>query len=714
MNYRQSGRAVPAVLHGIDSLVRPLAIFLVIALAAGLAACSPASGTGENNDGGDAVQAQDQNTAGEPVTDPAGAPVGTRPAPAFPEGLDWINTPGPLTIEDLRGKIVLLDFWTYGCINCIHMFPVLEQLEEKYSDELVVIGVHSAKFENEGQTENIRQIVQRYDLHHPVINDSDFLVWNSFNVRAWPSFALIDPRGNIYAIDAGEIPFTAFDRVIGEMVDYFDGTGELDRAPLDLDLAGVGSPATPLRYPGKILADAENRRLFIADTNHHRIVVADLDTFEVLDVIGSGQRGFADGTYEEAAFNKPQGMARDGDILYVADTNNHAVRAVDLDAGTVTTIAGVGSRDDFSPNLDLPADQVVLRSPWDVELDGAGTLYIAMAGTHQIWALDLAADRLRAAVGDGREALKNASLLDSELAQPSGLYYQDGLLYFADAESSTIRVADFNRDEVRTVSGHLVNNLFEFGDVDGRVGESRLQHALGVVGGADGLIYIADTYNSKIKVLDPETDETTTLFGLGEGGGFRDGGPQEAAFDEPGGLDYADGKLYVADTNNHAVRIIDLAEGRVSTLTFVNPEALQMAEQPVMVVGGGSVVADVTLPGQTIAAGEGEIVLSLTLPEGYKVNDLIDSTAAFSTTDGRVTFAGDATSVIDSVELRIPVTLAEGEDTLTADLAVYYCRVGEEALCLIEMVVIEVPLTIQSGGGDAAIQIDYTIVPPEL
>src|SRR5688572_13849498 len=197
-----------------------------------------------------AVLAQDDDAqfAGDP----------SYPAPDFPEGLDWLNVPAPVIIDSLRGKIVILDFWTYGCINCIHMIPTLRQLEEKYPDELVVIGVHSAKFANEGETQNIRQIVQRYELTHPVINDNEFATWQTYapyGVNAWPTFVIIDPRGNVLAVQAGEIPFEAFDRVISGMVSFFDGTDELNRDPVEITLEGAEDPNTALAYPGKVLAD---------------------------------------------------------------------------------------------------------------------------------------------------------------------------------------------------------------------------------------------------------------------------------------------------------------------------------------------------------------------------------------------------------------------------------------------------------------------------
>ena len=500
-------------------------------------------------------------------------------APEFPAGLDWINVDNPLTMQGLLGKIVIFDFWTYGCINCLHVIPVLEQVEKKFADEVVVIGVHSAKFENEGQTENLRQIVQRYGIHHPVINDKDFEVWGDYDARAWPTIAIVNPRGNWLIRQSGEIPFETFDTYLSGMINYFDSLDEdvIDRTPLELALEGAGDPGTALLFPGKVLADEASNRLFIADSSHNRIIVATLNGREVLDIIGTSGRGLNDGDFASATFDKPQGMALDGDLLYIADVNNHVIRRADLVAGTVLTVAGSGEmgrqRLPFgSPNKDLLS--VSLRSPWDLEFDDLGRLHIAMAGSHQLYILlDADISYIYPSVGNGREAnLNDVSLMSSELAQPSGLYYAgEDKLYFADSESSTIRLADFENNLVTVVSGTTANHLFQFGDVDGELGINRLQHALDVQGAPNGDLYIADTYNSRIKLISAGDTSTITAFGLGGLGGYADGDALVAEFDEPGGLSYANGALYVADTNNHVIRTIDLDAGLVDTLEFSNP-----------------------------------------------------------------------------------------------------------------------------------------------
>ncbi|MDE2750183.1 MAG: thioredoxin-like domain-containing protein [Chloroflexota bacterium] len=623
-------------------------------------------------------------------------------APEFPTHLDWINIDNPLTMSGLVGKIVIFDFWTYGCINCLHVIPVLEQVEKKYAEEVVVIGVHSAKFENEGQTENLRQIVQRYGIHHPVINDKDFDVWGSYGARAWPTIAVVDPRGYWVIRQSGEIPFEAFDNYLSGMIEYYDDidAGIIDRTPLELALEGAGDPGTPLLYPGKVLADAAGGRLFIADSSHNRLVIADLMTHEVLDIIGSSARGADDGDFESATFDKPQGMALAGDLLYIADVNSHAIRVANLAERKVSTVAGNGVMGRQRLPFGLPITDplsVSLRSPWDLEFDDGGRLHIAMAGTHQLYIYEPEAGVLYPSVGNGREAnLNDVALADSELAQPSGLYYAgEGKLYFADSESSTIRLADFELDLVTVVSGTSNNHLFEYGDIDGELGQNRLQHALGVEGGPDGDIYIADTYNSRIKLIRAGESATHRAFGLGGLGGYADGDTSVAEFDEPGGISYADGILYVADTNNHVIRAIDLEAGIVDTLEFRNPEALVIDAQALTLLGGNRAdEARVELETQRLAPGQGSISLQLAFPADFKINPLIDSLLEVSSSDGSV-----SSGVVDASEISLPVEWAEGAGQFTADLTLYYCREGAEALCFIETVQWIIPY---EGAGDSA------------
>src|SRR5215210_2386207 len=489
-------------------------------------------------------------------------------APEITGGRGWLNTDKPLSIAALKGKVVLLDFWTYGCINCIHIIPDLKKLEAKYANQLVVIGVHSAKFQNEKETENIRRIILRYEIEHPVYNDSEYAVWQSYGVRAWPTQVLIDPAGYIVGGVSGEGNYDVIDQTIAKLVTDFRSKGALNEQPLKLVLERAKVGELPLAFPGKILADAKTDRLFIADSNHNRIVVTKLDG-TLIDTIGTGDAGAADGAFDKATFYRPQGLALAGDSVYVADTENHLIRRVDLKSRNVETIAGTGqqSHEYFKTG---PARSVALSSPWDLQLVGR-SLYIAMAGPHQIWRMDLDKNEVSTFAGSGREARLDGAILEAGFAQPSGIASDGKTLYVADSESNIIRAIDIAGGTVKTLVG---GDLFEFGDVDGSGDDVRLQHPLGLLSVGDKLL-IADTYNHKIKELDPKRQKVTTLFGTGKPG-QADGA--STSFYEPGGLTVAHDKLYVADTNNHAIRVVDLKTKQASTLRIngLTPPAKNM------------------------------------------------------------------------------------------------------------------------------------------
>ncbi len=481
-------------------------------------------------------------------------------APDFPPGADWLNTQRPLSIRDLRGKVVLLDFWTFCCINCMHILPDLKKLERKYKDELVVVGMHSAKFTAERDTENIRQAVLRYEIEHPVVNDTQMAAWRQYAVRAWPTVVLIDPEGKVIGRHSGEGLFEPFDRLIGKVIEVFDQEGKIDRSPLGLILEAAKAPRPVLSFPGKVLADEAGGRLFIADSSHNRIVAASLADGTVLGVIGQGEIGLVDGDFETARFHHPQGMALDGQHLYIADTENHAIRRADLAARRVETLAGTGQQSrglDASPGL---AAGRALNSPWDLVVHN-GVLYIAMAGPHQIWKMGLKTGKIGGHAGSGREAHIDGPLAEAALAQPSGLTTNGQALFFADSEVSSIRAADL--DPLGRVSTLAGQGLFDYGDIDGAGDQVRLQHPLGVLW-VDSFLYVADTYNNKIKILFPQTRAVATFAGTGKAG-LRDGPADQAEFNEPAGLAAAHAQLYVADTNNHAIRRIDLASREVST-----------------------------------------------------------------------------------------------------------------------------------------------------
>ena len=484
-------------------------------------------------------------------------------APDLSGGAAWLNTEKPITLEDLKGKIVLLDFWTFCCINCIHTLPDLAKLEKKYEKELVVIGVHSAKFDNEKVTENIRKAINRYQIQHPVVNDAEMKIWSRYEVSSWPTLVLIDPEGFLVGYAAGEGNFEILDQAIAKLIAKHGANKTLDSVPRRFDTAKFQDNAeSPLFFPGKVLADAASDRLFIADSTNHRIVITTLAGRRVA-VAGTGRPGNVDGSFAQAQFDDPQGLALDGSTLYVADRKNHTIRALDLAKETVRTIAGTGEQARETRSVSGPARQIGLNSPWDLLLVGR-TLFIAMAGHHQIWTLDLAKDRVAPFAGNGRENIRDGSLTSAEFAQPSGLATDGQRLFVADSEVSAIRSVSLSSPgDVRTIVGE---GLFQFGDADGVGGQVRLQHALGVAWHG-GRLYIADTYNSKLKVCDPATRRCETYLG--------GAGPDGRLFNEPAGLSVAGDMLYVADTNAHRIRVVNLRDKSVRTLTLQGGEPVK-------------------------------------------------------------------------------------------------------------------------------------------
>lgn len=323
-------------------------------------------------------------------------------------------------------------------INCLHLLPQLAEVEKHFPDELVIIGVHSAKFPAERAGGSLRSAVLRYEIEHPVVNDEGMEIWSSYSVRAWPTLMFLDPQGRVIAKHEGEAPSDALIDAVADLIQRYDEQGLIDRDPIPA-IGVMERPTTALAFPGKLLTDEVGQRLFISDTGHNRIVVTDLDGANPW-VIGSGAEGLCDGDYSEARFHNPEGLALDGEILYVADKGNNAIRQIDLIARTVSTIAGTGEAGMGYAEAG-PARSIDLRSPWDLAVHSQ-TLYIAMAGMHQLWALDLPSGMLRPFAGTGREALRDGDLEHGWLAQPSGLDTDGSKLYFVDSETSSVREAD--------------------------------------------------------------------------------------------------------------------------------------------------------------------------------------------------------------------------------------------------------------------------------
>jgi thiol-disulfide isomerase/thioredoxin len=504
-------------------------------------------------------------------------------------GRGWLNTGGrELTLAVLRGKIVLLDFWTFCCINCLHVLDELRPLEEKYGDVLVVVGVHSPKFEHERDAAAVAAAVERYGVAHPVLDDPELETWRQYAAKAWPTLALVDPEGYLVASMAGEGHAEGLARLIDELIETHQAKGTLHRG--DGPYQPPAPPASALRYPGKVLALAGGGFL-VSDSAQHSIVELAADAETVVRRIGSGMRGRADGTAEAAQFSEPQGLCllpapvadAVGYDLVVADTVNHLLRGVSLATGEVTTVAGSGrpwrSTVDVQPADALAAD---LSSPWDLAWYD-DRLIIAMAGIHQLWWFDPVAGAAGVYAGTTVEALRDGELLDVWMAQPSGLSVSaDGSrLWIVDSESSSLRYVAGGAMHTAVGQG-----LFDFGHVDGPAEQALLQHPLGVCALPDGSVLVADTYNGAVRRFDPPTGTVSTV---------------ESGLAEPSDIARTpDGGVVVVESAAH--RLTRLAPGALDGDAQAAGPRLR-TERPPADVGPGEVLLDVVFtpaPGQKL------------------------------------------------------------------------------------------------------------------
>ncbi|MFF8015735.1 thioredoxin-like domain-containing protein [Streptomyces sp. NPDC007929] len=417
----------------------------------------------------------------------------------------WLNTGGqPCTLADLRGRIVVLDFWTFCCVNCLHVLDELRELEEKHRDTVVVIGVHSPKFVHEAEHRAVVDAVERYGVEHPVLDDPELATWKQYAVRAWPTLVVIDPEGYVVAQHAGEGHVHAIERLVGELEAEHSAKGTLRRG--DGPYVAPEPEPTVLRFPGKALP-LPSGTFLVSDTTRHQLVELAEDGESVVRRIGSGERGFTDGSGDTAAFSEPQGLALldDGSVV-VADTVNHALRRLDLATGEVTTLAGTGRQWWRGSPTSGPAREVDLSSPWDVAW-WQGRVWIAMAGVHQLWAYDPRDGTVEVTAGTTNEGLVDGPAEEAWFAQPSGLAATPERLWLADSETSALRWVEPD-GSVHTAVG---TGLFDFGHRDGPAEQALLQHPLGVTALPDGSVAVSDTYNHALRRYDPATGEVTTL-----------------------------------------------------------------------------------------------------------------------------------------------------------------------------------------------------------
>ncbi|MFC4784538.1 NHL domain-containing thioredoxin family protein [Nocardioides sp. MAHUQ-72] len=571
-------------------------------------------------------------------------------------GRGWLNTDGPLSLTDLRGRFVLLDFWTFCCINCLHVLDELRPVEEKYADELVVIGVHSPKFVHEADPVALAQAVERYGVHHPVLDDPELVTWQAYTARAWPTLVLVDPEGYVVAQYAGEGHAHAIDALLGDLVEEHRAKGTLQ--PGDSPYVPPTVEPTDLRFPAKAVR-LDDGRVLVADAGHDEVVELAADEAGDDRVL----RRFA-------GFREPNGLcllppdvaAEVGYDVVVADTVHHQLRGIALDEGEVSVLAGDGTQWMQGDGTDR------LSSPWDVAW-WQDRVWVAMAGIHQLWTFDPRTGEVAVAAGTTNEGLLDGPAPGAWFAQTSGLAPDGDRLWIADSETSSLRWVDGSSSsgpvEIRTAVG---SGLFEFGFRDGAADQALLQHPLGVTVLPDGSVAVCDTYNGAVRRFDPATATMSTLA---------------TGLAEPSGALVAGEHLLVVESGAHRLTRVALGAAATTTDGFAHT-----TQRPV-----------------TEVAAALELVVSFEPPPGQKVDDrfgppsqlVVEATPPALIRDG----AGLGTDLTRTITLDPGV--GEGVLHIAARAASCDEDGGEGAACRMHQQDWGVPVRIGTGGEAALV-----------
>lgn len=652
-------------------------------------------------------------------------------------GETWFNIGDQdLSLKDLRGKIVILDFWAFCCVNCLHVLDELRPLEAKYSDVLVTVGVHSPKFDYEAETSAVAAAIERYDIAHPVINDPELITWQAYTARAWPTLVVVDPEGYVVAHLTGEGHVSGLYSLIDQLIEEHDAKGTLHRG--EGPYVAPEPVARDLKFPAKAIAlgvrGTKDGSFLVADTGHHRLVEVADDLETVLQTIGgngTGEpisadtaqanpeqisvRGYADGGRENVLFNEPHGLAllpediaaQVGYDVLIADAVNHRLRAVNLATGEVTTVAGNGVQrlidservqdESADESLDLSpfaagALNTSLSTPWDVQYSQAeDAAIIAMAGTHQLFSYNPVTKELAVYAGTALEGLLDGPADEAWFAQSSGLSIDaNGTLWVADSETSAVRYVipstktDSKKPEVGTVIG---TGLFDFGFRDGTPEEARLQHPLGVTNLPDGSVLIADTYNHAIRRWAPETlnpDGTTK--------------PAEVStvardLEEPSDI------LVETDADGNAVSIVVVETNAHQLVRISVPEKFLHVDEGAM---------QVQRPPTKLVAGDVPLKISFSAPKGQKLDERWgDPTQlTISSTPENLLLAGEGRETGLTRQLKLNPEVTEGVLHVTARAAACDGELGQpipdSAACHLYQQDWGIPVTIHADGSDDA------------
>ncbi|NOY06663.1 MAG: redoxin domain-containing protein [Chlorobi bacterium] len=478
-------------------------------------------------------------------------------APDFPKGLTWFNTDGPRTLEDYQGRIVLLEFWTSGSIECLRLQEELRLFREELGEVTTVIGIHSGRFAGARDDRAVRDAIARYRIRYPVVNDTGGVISVRYNVASQPAFVVVNPEGRIVLVWPASKGFTFLVDFITRLAEYFERQGGL--SPGETPLTAAEPEPDGLYFPGKLAIGRNGKVLYVSNSGRDEVLIVDVRGGVVVQRIGAG-RGFRNGRYHEARFNNPQGLIAVGDsLLYLCDAGNHAIRVIDLRAKRVTTLVGNGRRAVLF-NMRGSGSDIGLNSPWGITAVRS-MLYVTMPGAHQVWRVNRGSGYAEPYVGFGVEGMSDGSGPRALLAQPLGIFALNRKLYFVDGLSSAIREIEPSGKRVVTLAGF---DVVTSGYRDGGLSEALFQHPSGVAGRKSKL-YITDSFNHAVRVIDLKRKTVRTLAG-GMEPGFRDGRGRRSRFRNPQDISVHGRFGWVADTDNHAIRRVDLRTGDVTTL----------------------------------------------------------------------------------------------------------------------------------------------------
>lgn len=581
----------------------------------------------------------------------------------------WLNLADDLKVSDLKNRVILLDFWTYDCVNCLQVNSKIKELEQEFGSKLTVIGVHCSNFESAKNTAAVRKAVIKYDIDYPVINDQNLAICNSFKPESienieLPTAILLDYHGQVSRKYIGRNDINKhLKEDVSKLIAKYNYRLNRDLLPILLEKNKITGHV--LSFPTRLeyVKDFEYNgarfpAMFIANSGKNNIIISSM-AGEIIATIGSLRQGFDDGDFDTASFDLPNGMVYKNHKLYVADTNNDAIRVVDFKENKVSTlIAGeISNQNDSSA--------ITLSSPTDIKFyPDADNIIIASAGNNQILQYDLTKQTSKIIAGDGQNGIKDGKYPQNSLAQTSSLAVFGQKIYFVDAKSSSLRVID--KDGTLTT-------LAAKGVAESE--KSLLEHPLSLTVDDTG-IYIADSYNNSIKKYDFSSHKINNFIGT-KNSGNNLGSKGNTEFDEPNGIVSVIDKFYIADSNNDRIVVINRGNLKSSILNVMPP--LRLPKDGLLEY----------LPNlqklKNIEVNAKELVtIKINLPSGYKINELGPSfinLLKLTKNNQADLIANFDWRVIKNREIKLP-KLNIGKNYILQG-TIYYCSNQANSLCFI-------------------------------